>query len=196
MKKKMINSKLKYITAAMCTAMLLSACSGKKKTPVVTTSGNEVSLNEVSVSINNVRYTDIEFEVPEKFVPSEDNSEVSAMYASPLSTDHSYISYNRKIVSPDDDYSIFTTEDMQEALKSLSANTAVSDFSNEYYEGDEYRRIKAEVVIRPESGEYHMTEYIYITDNFVFTLIYMLDTGAEEGWSAEFEKSMEGIELK
>ncbi|MCR5210597.1 MAG: hypothetical protein K6C99_10335 [Lachnospiraceae bacterium] len=191
-----MKNRIKKTIVMLSATTLLCACTKEEKTPVVTSSENAVSLNAVSVSINNVRYTELEFEVPEKFVASEDNSEIYEMYASPLSTDHSYITYSRKIVSAEDDYSIFTTEDMQDALKSLSGNTAVSDFSNEYSEEDGYRRIKAEVVIRPESDEYHMTEYIYVTDNFVFTLIYMLDTGAEEGWSAEFEKSMSGIELK
>jgi hypothetical protein len=117
------------------------------------------------------------------------------MYASPESADGSYIMYRRDLREKEDDYSIFTIEDYRTALQqSLSGNIAVPEFENTISEDLGIRVINSKVIIDNEDKEFRMTEYIFVSDKYVFTLIYMLDQSSE--WSSEFEKSMGSIELK
>ena len=195
MKKRLLSA-----CSLMMTTVMLLGCSSE--TPASVSVDNTVVVSEdetVSIDLPGLTgtesYSGLFFYIPEKFVPSFENNEAMEMYASPESADGSYIMYRRDLREKEDDYSIFTIEDYRTALQqSLSGNIAVPEFENTISEDLGIRVINSKVIIDNEDKEFRMTEYIFVSDKYVFTLIYMLDQSSE--WSSEFEKSMGSIELK
>ena len=180
--------------------ILLAACG--KKDEAESISGNTVTVSadeEISVDMPGlykaVKYKELFFYIPEAFTADTENNEDREIYASPESSDDSYIMYVRTLNEKEDDYALLTSEDYSSVLsESLSANVAVHDFVNVVSPDTGMRTVKASAVIKKDDSEDHMTEYIYVTDDYVFTLVYMLETGT--GWGPEYEKSMQSIELK
>lgn len=133
------------------------------------------------------------FDVPSRFRPAQGNTELKQAYVSENPNDNSYISYIRQDRDVEVDYSVLTKEDYQKALES-QLQTQVQMQSSETRTIEGYEELTLQFTYTLDEVKYHVTECIFFTEKYIFTIVYAMDNNAS--WSRDFQNSRNSIVLE
>jgi hypothetical protein len=176
--------------------MSLTACGGKGGKSSV--SGNTRSVSDEIAETKTEEiipqeakdYTSVSFNIPEGLQPDIGNNDYKQYYLSNRGDDLSYIAYSRsdKPVI----YTPVTQADFEESfLKKYNVEATISEFSEVEKEG--YTRTKIVMEYTFGRTTYDATEYIFVTDKYIFTVCYCLDKTS--GMSEDFANSADSMTL-
>ena len=176
--------------------MALAGC-GKKQEEMTPESSNLTVSDEIAEIENEEvvpeeakKYTAVSFNIPEGLSPQETNTDTEAYYLSDTVEDLSYIAYSRN--AKPINYKDVTKDDYEESfLKKYAVDPEFDEFVE--LQKDDYTRTK--IVMRYTFGRttFVTTEYIFVTDSYVFTISYCLDKKSDKAES--FEDSAESMTL-
>lgn len=186
------------LCGAAFTAILLCGCEEKEEPPVV--SANTVSVaqeiaNGVSANVipaEALEYYALDYKIPEGFSRTPDSTDTLDIYASDTPNDYSYITYMRQENNGATDYANLSDADYKASLdKALSADTVIQ--SIEKTPGDGNMHVKVLFSYTNERGKMEVTEHIFITDKYIFEMVYAKDPEAD--WKKAFATSEAELRL-
>ena len=186
------------VCGAVFLTALLCGCQKEAETPVV--SANTVSVaqeiaNGVSENVipaEALEYYALDYKIPEGFSRTPDSTDTLDIYASDTPNDYSYITYMRQENNGATDYANLSDADYKASLdKTLSANTVIQ--SIEKKQGDGNMHVKVLFSYTNERGKMEVTEHIFITDKYIFEMVYAEDPEAD--WKKDFASSEAELRL-
>lgn len=195
----MVNKKVLSLLMAVVTAISLVGCGAS----TLGDQGAEVSLSladelaagvsEDVIPLEAKRYSSVYFEIPEGMKADEDNTDNECYYISEMIDDLSYITYIRQDNFDVDWYNDLTQEKYSQSFSSnVDTNVVIDSF--EKSERDGYCRIEIAMKYKKAGVSFDVKEYIYVTDDFLFTVAYAMDV--RHDWSSEFAASQGSLALK
>lgn len=187
-----------FVCSAVLLTALLCGCQKEEEIPVV--SANTVSVaqeiaNGVSANVipaEALEYYALDYNIPEGFSRTPDSTDTLDIYASDTPNDYSYITYMRQENNGATDYANLSDEAYKASLdKALSADTVIQ--SVEKKQGDGNMHVKVLFSYPNERGKMEVTEHIFITDKYIFEMVYAEDPEAD--WKKAFAESEAELRL-
>ena len=186
------------VCGAAVFVILLCGCGKEEENPVV--SANTISVaeeiaNGVSTNVipaEALEYYALDYKIPEGFSRAPDSTDTMDIYASDTPNDYSYIAYMRQENNGATDYANLSDADYKASLdKALSVNTVIQ--SVEKTRGDGHMHVKVLFTYLNEHGKMEVTEHIFITDKYIFEMVYA--KGPEADWKKAFAESEAELRL-
>ena len=176
----------------------LTAC-GKKEPETASENTMTVAdefaegVSEDVVPIEATMAITLTFDVPQQFRPSKSNTDNNETYVSENVNDNSYICYIRQDKDNLADYKLLTEEDYKKAIEQ-QLDTEITINSMEQTNYDAYDETILDLTYTRNNVKYEVTEFIFITEKYLFTVVYAMDSNAY--WQREFQQSMESIKIE
>ena len=184
-----------FITIILASLILL-ACDNEKEKSVSQMSISEeiaAGISEDVIPEEAYYYSSVSFEVPEGMTPDEDNTVTDGYYFAPNVDDLSFITYSRTDRKDGEDYDNLSEETFKGALESqLECSIDISDFSVNVEEG--YTLYKVCASYSRNDVLYEFSEYIFVTDDYLFCVDYCL--GGTSEMREQFEASERTLKLE
>lgn len=137
-------------------------------------------------------YSSLSFNAPEGMVPDKDNTETKSFYLSEATNDLSFVGYQRRDNTGKISYDTMSLDDFKAAfVDQLGVEPIVNRFIKEVKDG--YFKIDIGVCYSVAGINYTCTEYIFVTDAYIFSVTYCQD--ARSNWLNAYKESAEGIML-
>ena len=183
--------------------MIMAAC-GKKEKTGTTASQNSLSVSEEiaqSVSedvipVEATQYSSVSFDIPEGFVRDDKSTDSVSYYFNNQIDDLSYIVYG-KAEKPDDYQELTEDKFKEEFCEEYGVSVAFVDFEKQVK--DDYYRIVMTYSYSFGKTNYITTEYLFVTDTYLFTVAYCKDTSANSNEQSDtgklFENSAQSLTL-
>ena len=188
----------KIAVGAVAALLLLSAGCEEEAEPVVsenTISVAEEIANGVSQNVipaEALEYYALDYKIPEGFVRTPDSTSTLDIYSSEQPGDYSYITYMRVENDGSTDYANLTEADYKTSLDAaLSVNTLIQGV--EKNQGDGFLHVKVRFTYSGEHGKIEAAEHIFITDKYIFEMVYTRDSGSD--WAKAFADSEAALRL-
>ncbi len=188
----------KIAVGAVAALLLLAAGCEEEVEPVVsenTISVAEEIANGVSQNVipaEALEYYALDYKIPEGFVRTPDSTSTLDIYSSEQPGDYSYITYMRVENDGSTDYANLTEADYKTSLDAaLSVNTLIQGV--EKNQGDGFLHVKVRFTYSGEHGKIEAAEHIFITDKYIFEMVYTRDSGSD--WAKAFADSEAALRL-
>ena len=188
------------IAAGAAAAMLLLFVGCEKEDTEPAVSVNTISVaeeiaNGVSQNVipaEALEYYALDYKIPEGFVRTPDSTSTLDIYSSEQPGDYSYITYMRLENDGSTDYANLTDADYKTSLDAaLSVNTLIQGV--EKTQGDGNLHVKVRFTYSGEHGKLEAAEHIFITDKYIFEMVYTRDSGSD--WTKAFADSEATLKL-
>ena len=151
---------------------------------------NGVSQNVIPAEA--LEYYTLAYTIPDGFVRNADSTDTLDVYFSEQVGDYSYITYMRQENDGSKDYSKLTGADYKAALdEALAVDTVIESIQR--IPGDGNMHVKVLFSYTTESGKIEVAEHIFITDKYVFEMVYGRDP--EFDWKKAFAESEGSLRL-
>ena len=190
--------RLTAILLLMTLTLGLTACTSKEPETAsenIMTVADEFAegVSEDVIPIEATMAIELKFDVPSQFRASKSNTDYNETYVSENVNDNSYICYIRQDKDDLADYKLLTEEDYKKAIEQ-QLDTEITINSMEHANYDEYDKTILDLTYTRNNVKYEVTEFIFITEKYLFTVVYAMDSNAY--WQKEFQQSMESIKIE
>lgn len=196
---KKINKKLAKILWFSLAIFILTGCGKVNEEESISENGITVAeeiasgVSENVIPIEATVAIELKFDVPSRFRASKSNTENNQTYVSENDNDNSYICYIRQDKDRDMDYTKLTEDDFRVALEQ-QLETQVQIISTELKQINGYDETVITLTYTRDDVKYNVTECIFITEKYLFTVVYAMDNTAS--WGRDFENSRNSIVLE
>ncbi|MBR3307615.1 MAG: hypothetical protein IKI75_10260 [Lachnospiraceae bacterium] len=187
----------KMLTVCAAALLLLTACGEKEEEESVSSGGLTVAeeiasgVSEDVIPAEALEYYSLEYEVPEGFEEEPGGNMDSRLYVA-TEGDYSYMTYLRKD-NPGKDYRALQSDDYQNSLEQ-SLGTMVEITALDMSEEEDHYHVVIDAAYVEEDGEWHMREHIFVTEKYVFQMVYSADP--HHDWQERFGSVEAALHLK